>query len=206
MWALFSLCFKSLAPEKPQLCWFLWKRPQRCFLTLLNFPSICSFLKRALVASPFPSLNAKDGRFLSSHLQTGPSAFSAWSVDLSLWTHLPGLRAVVLSGALKFYNFTYGHVVASQEMKAYFLKSALKMFHLELNFIKCCKNRVSSCLILSLSCLHSQWGPTLDPIQKNSFKRGNFNCYMLSRHHDLEDKCELDQYQKKFQSVDSKQK
>ena len=60
---------------------------------------------------------------------------------------------------------------------------------------------------LSLSCciasgLPKAWKAILDSVQNNSLKRGDFNCYVLSGHHDLEYKCGLGQHWEKFQSVD----
>lgn len=61
-----------------------------------------------------------------------------WSFNLSLWTHPPGGRAVIVSGVLKAYDFIYSNVV-----NAYFLKSALKIFHFKVNFIKAVITEVS---------------------------------------------------------------
>ena len=80
------------------------EQPQWCFWTLLNFPSICSFLKKAL-ASPSPFIECQVWKvhfFLSS---IGSRCSSAWSFDLSLWTHPPGLRALIVSGFLKACDF-----------------------------------------------------------------------------------------------------
>lgn len=83
------LTFQSSGSRETTTLVVLWKRPQWCFLTLLNFlPSV--FLQKALVAVRLPLLNAKFGRLVSFLLQLSASPSSACAlthlVDLSSWT------------------------------------------------------------------------------------------------------------------------
>ena len=83
------LTFQSSGSGETTALLVFVNRPQWCFLTLLNFPSICFSFKSHLLLFPLPLLNAKFGRFVSFLLQLGQSPSSValtHLVDSSSWT------------------------------------------------------------------------------------------------------------------------